>query len=43
MLISGFLTLYIVPAIYTYLSRNLKKQTREPALVPVAHKKEVVG
>jgi multidrug efflux pump len=43
MLISGFLTLYVVPAIYTYLSRNLKKQTREPALVPVAHKKEIAG
>jgi len=43
MVISGFLTLYVVPAIYTYLSRNLQKQTREPALVPVSHKEEVAG
>ncbi|MBD0259422.1 MAG: efflux RND transporter permease subunit, partial [Cytophagales bacterium] len=43
MLISGILTLYVVPAIYTYLSRNLQKQTREPALAPVAHKEEVAG
>ncbi len=39
MLISGFLTLYIVPAMYTYLSRQLK---RTPFIEEVFPKTEVV-
>jgi multidrug efflux pump len=43
MIISGFLTLYVVPAMYTYLSRNLKKRRQEKNTQPSTQREEVLG
>ncbi len=43
MIISGFLTLYVVPAMYTYLSRNLRKRGQEKDLQLLTQREEVPG